>query len=240
MARRYRRRRSLGIIEPVSGSLLLWGGAALVAWLLLKKKDAAPAAPSAPMDRTAAPEVTERRKQIADRSGGVPIAPKAAPKSAEDTFKDALSRGLDAAKLRRVQATASEDFFGPLWNANLLDEYIAQACSGTTPNARTACEAATAYGKFADEAEQRRERGDLGAPLVGPKIQLRVRLFPALLDLGLPKEYEEPYYAFLAAYFEQATFPQTQVVYTALCADDAGSAACKLAGKYRQKQAPRL
>jgi hypothetical protein len=67
-----------------------------------------------------------------------------------------------------------------------------------------------------------------------------LRLFPRLIDLGFPPEYADPYYALLGAYFEQATFPQTQVVRTALCAADVSSAACKVADSYRTKQAPRL
>lgn len=252
MARRRRSRRLGALGEPITGSLLLWGGAAFVAWLLLgkrkpEKKDDTKAPAPTP---TASTATTERLRDIAKRSDEPRLLPPA-PKSAEEVFKEKLSRGLDAAKLKAVRAAAAEDFFGPLWQAGLLDEYIGQACSGTTPNARTACSDARSYGQYRDESAQREERGEasapsnkrpkgLGAPLPNVRPLRPLRLFPPMIELGLPPEYSEPYYTFLGAYFEQATFPQTQVVYTALCAEDAGSSACKVAESYRKKQAPRL
>jgi hypothetical protein len=153
-------------------------------------------------------------------------------------------------------------FFGPLWDAEMLEKYVAKACitglrlPGSATVKSQACIDAVDYlnaARYADEQAQREERGEngpvagLGAPLKvpGPGITVagrKIRLFDplALEEMGLPKEYAEPYYAHLMAYLEPATFEQVTVVRTSVCAADESSAACKLVTEYWTKKAPRV
>jgi hypothetical protein len=238
MARRRRSRSRLGALgEPLTGSLLLWGVPLLLLWLASKKKSEDSVAPSMP-DAGLVKAKQERtgdgfRLPTAKRDGG--------------GAKDALAKGLEKAKLRKVRDAAVEAVFGPMWQANLLPDYVARVCAIKPGNAasESACADAGAYLAHADEAEERRERG-LGAPLVAikrsdlmPKPQLR--LVEGFKELGLPAEYEGPYYSIMAAYLDFANFAEATVVATAACAGDAdaGGAACALATRYQTRLAPK-
>lgn len=257
MARRRRSRRALGALgEPITGSLLLWGGVALVAWLLLKKK---PDEDTGDEELPSSEPEKARLKDIAQRQGEPKLLPEP-PATPADIFKDKLRRGLDAAKLERAHAAAMEDFFGPLRVADMLDGYIRWSCSVSKMRHPLACADARAYADMADNLETREESGEssgntrpksmngFGAPLPVPLpgvtlVRPRIRVFPGLTDLltlGLPREYEDTYYEFLEAYLRAATFQHAHVAAVALCGEDAGTAACQLAETYRDRAAPSL
>lgn len=248
MARSHRRksRRSLGGLGFLgSGSLLLWGGAALVAWLLLKpKKDEL-----APKDQKVSRKDIEKRRPTESQ-----------PKSEMERFGERIASDLDKSKLERVHKAAMDAFFGPLWDAGMLEGYVAKVCftvlrlPGSPKEQSPACVDSMAYlnaARYEDEKAQHEERGDdgrmagLGAPLKvpGPGITVtgrKLRLFNPLAfeQMGLPKEYAEPYYAHLMSYLKPATFEHVTVVRASVCAADESSAACKLVTDYWKKKAP--
>jgi hypothetical protein len=237
MARRRSRRSRLGALgEPITGSLLLWVGIpALLLWLAGKKKkpdgSGSPALPDAGLVSV---------KQAKTDGGFVPKALPAA-KSSGEVAKGKIAKGLEKAKLERVRDAAVEAVFGPMWAANLLPDYASRVCAIKPASAASAsaCADASAYLTHADEAAEHEERG-LGAPLVAVKWsdlmpRMRLKLVDSFLELSLPAEYEGPYYAIISSYLDFANFAEATVVKTAMCSDDAGSAACQLATRYQSR-----